>query len=55
MKIPALLSLDEAGPGSAKRSVPGGTLDRDADARNKMHSTTSIVPQALIPEASEPV
>ena len=55
LKIPALMPVDEAGPGSTKRSAPEGTPDREAGARSKMHSTTSIVPKALVPEASEPV
>ena len=55
LKIPDLMLVDEAGPGSTKRAAPEGTPDREADARSKMSSTTTIVPKALIPEASEPV
>jgi len=49
------MPVDEAGPGSTKRSAPEGTFAREADAGSKMHSTTSIVPKALIPETSETV
>ena len=55
LKIPDLMPVDAAGPGSTKRAAPEGTPDREADARSKMSSTTTIVPKALIPEASEPV
>ena len=55
LKIPDLMLVDAAGPGSTKRAVPEGTPDREADARSKMGSTTTIVPKALIPEVSEPV
>ena len=49
------MALNAAGSGSTKRIAPEGTPDREADARSKMPSTTTIVPKALIPEASEPV
>ena len=55
LKIPDLMLVDAAGPGSTKRAAPEGTPDREADARSKMGSTTTIVPKALIPEVSEPV
>ena len=55
MKIPDLMPLDAAGPGSTKRAAPEGTPDREAGARSKMISTTTIVPKTLMPEASEPV
>ena len=55
LKIPDLMPVDAAGPGSTKRAAPEGTPDREADATSKMSSTTTIVPKALIPEASEPV
>ena len=55
LKIPDLVALDAAGSGSTKRTVPEGTPDREADARSKMQSTTTIVPKALIPESIEPV
>ena len=55
LKIPDLMALDSAGSGSTKRVAPEGTPDREANARSKMPSTTTIVPRALIPEVSEPV
>ena len=55
LKIPDLMLVDAAGPGSTKRAAPEGTPDREADARSKMGSTTTIFPKALIPEVSEPV
>ena len=55
LKIPDLMALDAEASGSTKRAVPEGTPDREADARSKIHSTTIIVPKALLPEASEPV
>ena len=55
LKIPDLMALDAAGSGSTKRTAPEGTPDREANARSKMQSTTTIVPKASIPESSEPV
>ena len=55
LKIPDLMALDAAGSGSTKRTAPEGTPDREADARSKMQSSTTIIPKALIPESSEPV
>jgi len=49
------MPLDAARPRSTKRAAPEGTRDRQAHARSKMSSTTTIVPSTINPEASEPV
>ena len=55
LKIPDLMPVDAAGPGSTKRGAPAGTPDREADARSKMHSSAAMVPKILIPEANDPI
>ena len=55
MKIPDLIPSDVDGQGGTKRGAPAGTPDREADARSKMHSSATMVPKVLIPEANDPI
>ena len=55
LKIPDLIPSDVDGQGGTKRGAPAGTPDREADARSKMHSSATMVPKVLIPEANDPI
>ena len=55
LKIPDLMPVDAEGQIGTKRGAPAGTPDREADARSKMHSSATMVPKVLIPEANDPI
>ena len=49
------MPVDAEGQIGTKRGAPAGTPDREADARSKMHSSATMVPKVLIPEANDPI